>query len=160
MYNYLLDQESIILAGYDDGSITRFELRNNKHTKIGKFNKYNNRPSYNKKSNFKPKYCKFHQMKGHTDQECYSQKKGPSFTNENNDHESYAFVESPVEVAPLELEGTVLNRKMNVLIDSGSKHNYIESEIVKELQIGTTKTNEMKMETADGRNVQIDINRN
>ena len=49
---------------------------------------------------------------------------------------------------------------MNVLIDSGSKHNYIKSEIVKELQIGTTKTNEMKMETADGRNVQIDINRN
>ncbi len=145
-YSFLSEQENLILSEVKLGNITTRE----NPTSLNR----NSRSNLKDKQNTnKKKWCSFHKVNSHTDKECYAQKTNQKKQNFNT--KSFAFMESPIKVPPIELDGNVSNKNVKVLLDSGTGYNFIRKSIAECLNLEIITTKPMKLEMFDRHSIMV-----
>jgi hypothetical protein len=96
------------------------------------------------------KYCKLHKTSSHGDEECRAQNK---LEHKKSGSNTIKEPKSPKNF--IELEGKIDEKRVKVLFDTGSTYNYINKNIIKELNKKPIDTETNTVELANGSNVAI-----
>ncbi|KAG0439307.1 hypothetical protein DMUE_2521 [Dictyocoela muelleri] len=100
------------------------------------------------------KFCKFHNVNTHDTAECRAMKQKASkdtqkHQKDNNTH-TLAIKELTPRITALETTGSINDKSINLIIDTGSAYSYIDSKIVKELGLRQEEVQERLSVTVDG----------